>query len=87
MALVHGQTISTEYRHLLAKLVPTFAGRGYPVVSTMGHNGHILGFLDQSRYFFFQVAPQLYSQGRVDLVPDPLFLRKSGSTGNQARDL
>jgi hypothetical protein len=37
------------------------------------------------RYFFFQVAPKLYSRGRVDPVPDPLFLRKSGSAGNRAR--
>jgi hypothetical protein len=29
-------------------------------------------FLDRSRYFFFQVAPQLYSRGWVDPVPDPL---------------
>jgi hypothetical protein len=24
--------------------------------------GHILGFLDRVRYFYFQVAPQLYSE-------------------------
>jgi hypothetical protein len=47
--------------------------------------GRILGFLDRSRYFFFQVAPQLYSRGCVDPVPDPLLLRKSGSTGNRTR--
>jgi hypothetical protein len=29
----------------------------------MNPYGRILGFLDRSRYFFFQVAPQLYSQG------------------------
>jgi hypothetical protein len=45
--------------------------------------GRILGFLDRSHYFFFQVAPQLYSQGWVGPVPDPLLLRKSGSTGNR----
>jgi hypothetical protein len=38
--------------------------------------GHILKFLDQSRYFLFQAAPQLYSWGWADLVPDPL-LRES----------
>jgi hypothetical protein len=43
----------------------------------------ILGFLDRSRYFFFKVAPQLYSRGRVDPVPDPLLLRKYGSAGNR----
>jgi hypothetical protein len=41
----------------------------------------ILGFLDRSRYryVYFQVAPQLYSWGWVDPVPDPLLLRKFGS--------
>jgi hypothetical protein len=32
------------------------------VVSATDSPGRILGFLDQSRYYFFQVAPQLYSQ-------------------------
>jgi hypothetical protein len=45
----------------------------------------ILGLLDRSRYFFFQVAPQLYSRGLVDPVPDPLLLRKSGSARNRTR--
>jgi hypothetical protein len=49
--------------------------------------GRILGFLTQIRYVFFQVAPQFYSQGWVDPVPDPLILRKSGSAGNWTRDL
>ena len=44
-------------------------------------------FQTWSRYFFIQVAPQLISRGWVDLVPDPLLLRKSGSAGNRTRDL
>jgi hypothetical protein len=47
--------------------------------------GRISGFLDWISYFFFQVAPQLYSQGWVDPIPDPPLLRKSGSTGNQTQ--
>jgi hypothetical protein len=47
--------------------------------------GRILGFLDRSRYFFYQVAPQLYSRGWVDPVPDPLLLRISGSTESRTR--
>jgi hypothetical protein len=43
--------------------------------------------MDRSRYYFFQVAPQLYSRGWVSHVPNPLLLRKSGSTGNRTRDL
>jgi hypothetical protein len=45
----------------------------------MDPHGCILSFLDWSRYYFFQVAPQLYSRGWVDPVPDPLLLRKSGN--------
>jgi hypothetical protein len=46
-----------------------------------------LGFLDGSRYFSIQVAPQLSSRCSVDPVPDPLLLRKSGSAWNLTRDL
>jgi hypothetical protein len=42
------------------------------MVSAMDPHSRILGFLDRSHYYFFQVVPQLYSQGRVDPVPDPL---------------
>jgi hypothetical protein len=72
-------------RRLLAKLVPTFADRGLHVVSVTDLYGRILGFLDRSRYFFFQVAPQLCSEGWVDPVPDPLLLRKPGSAGSRTR--
>jgi hypothetical protein len=40
---------------------------------------------NRSRYFLFQVAPQLYSRGWAVLVPNPLLLRKSGSDGNQTQ--
>jgi hypothetical protein len=50
-------------RRLSAKLVPTFADKGCLVVSSTDHYGRILGFLVRSRYYFFQVAPQLYSRG------------------------
>jgi hypothetical protein len=48
---------------LSAKLVSTFADRGCYIISVTDPYGRILGFLDRSRYFFFQVAPQLYSRG------------------------
>jgi hypothetical protein len=70
---------------LSAKLVPTFTDRGYHVVSVADPYGRILDFLDRSRYFFFQVAPQLYSRGWVDPVSDPPLLRKSGSAENRIR--
>jgi CBS-domain-containing membrane protein len=50
-------------RRLLAKLVPTFADRGCHVFSVTDTYGRIIGFLDRSSYFSFQVAPQLYSRG------------------------
>jgi hypothetical protein len=36
-----------------------------------------LSFLDRSRYFIIQVAPQLSSGGRVDPVPNPMLRRKT----------
>jgi hypothetical protein len=49
-------------RRLSAKLVPILADRGCHVVSVTNPYGRILGFINPSRYFFFQVAPQLYSR-------------------------
>jgi hypothetical protein len=46
-----------------AKLVPTIADRGCRSVSATDPHGRILDFLDRNRYYFFQVAPQLYSRG------------------------
>jgi hypothetical protein len=70
--------------HLPAKLVPTLADRGCRMVSAMNPSVVNFGFLDQSRYFL-EIASQLSSRGWVDPVPDPLLLRKSGSTGNQTQ--
>jgi hypothetical protein len=57
-----------------------------------GCHGQRDGFLrPYSRFYrpesllFYQVAPQLYSRGWVDPVPDPLLLRKSGSAGNRTQ--
>jgi hypothetical protein len=45
-------------------LVPTFVGRGVWRGQRGGSPTVVnLSFLDRSRYFFFQVAPHLYSQG------------------------
>jgi hypothetical protein len=54
VASVHKRTILTEQ--------PPLVGQ----VSAMDPYGLILGFIDRSHYFFFQVAPQLYSWGWVD---------------------
>jgi hypothetical protein len=55
-----------------------------PLVGEVSANFYrILSFLDQIRNFFFQVAPQLYSRGWVDPVPDPLLPRKCVSAVNR----
>jgi hypothetical protein len=72
-------------RRLSAKLVPTFADRWWHVASMTDSHCSILCFPDQSRYFFFQVSPQLHSRGWVDTVPNPLLLKTSGRAGNGTR--
>jgi hypothetical protein len=44
--------------------VPSFADRGYHVVSVTDPYSRNLVFLDRSRYYFFQVIPQLYSEAK-----------------------
>jgi hypothetical protein len=46
---------------LSAQLVPTFADKECRVVSVTDPYGRNFDFLDRIRYYFFQVAPQLYS--------------------------
>jgi hypothetical protein len=67
--------------------VPTVGDRVCRVISATDPHGRILGFLDRSRYYFFQVASHLYSRGWVQHVPDSLLLRKSASAGNRTREL
>jgi hypothetical protein len=68
-------------RLLLAKLVPTFAGRGCCVVSSMNPHCRIIGFIDRSRYHFFQAAPQMYLRGWVVVSGT-----KPGTSGSAARN-
>jgi hypothetical protein len=81
VASVREWTVPTE-RTPPGKLVSTFADRGYRVVSAKDLYGHILGFIDLSRYFFFQVAAHMHPRGWVDSVPD-----QCGSAGNLTLDL
>jgi hypothetical protein len=55
------------------------------VVSVTDPYARILDFLDRSRYFSFQLTPQLYSRGWVDPFRGPLLLRICSSAGNQTR--
>jgi hypothetical protein len=58
-----GKLYRPRDRRLSEKLVEIFADKGCRVVSVTDPYGRILGFPDRSRYFFFQVNPQLYSRG------------------------
>jgi hypothetical protein len=61
-------------RRFSVKWLPTSADKGCHVVSVTEPYGRILGFLDRSRYFFYQVAPQVVQRGCGDPVPDPLLV-------------
>jgi hypothetical protein len=87
LALVSERTIPSERPPLVGEVSANIFGQRCHVLSMMDPYSRILGFLDRSRYYFFQVAPQLYSRGWVDPVPDSLLLRKSGSAGDRTRDL
>jgi hypothetical protein len=64
MALARERTIPTERPPLDGEVSANFfADRGCRVVSAAESYDCNLDFLDRSRYFFFQVALQLYSRG------------------------
>jgi hypothetical protein len=67
MAWVRELTIPTERPPLVGEVSACHA------VSVTDPYGRIPGFLDWSRYFSFQEAPQLYSRGWVD-GPHCIFL-------------
>jgi hypothetical protein len=87
VALVRKRTIPTEQPHV-GEVSAKFSGYR---LSRGQHNGSprplISIFYTRSRYLSLQVAPQLYSRGYVNPVPDPILLRKFGSAGNRTRDL
>jgi hypothetical protein len=85
VSLIRERTMPTERPPLVSEVNANFGDSGCRVVSATDPHGRILGFLDRSRCFFFQIAFQLYSQGSVDRVPDPLLLRKSGCIENRIR--
>jgi hypothetical protein len=77
--------IPTERQPLVGEVSVNFCGLRVSCGQRDDPYGRILGFLNRSRYFFFQIAPQLYSRGWVDPISYPLLLRKSGSAGNRSR--
>jgi hypothetical protein len=63
VALVRERNMPIKRPPLVGEVVLTFADRGCLRVSATDPPGRILGFLDRSRCYFFQVAPQLSSRG------------------------
>jgi hypothetical protein len=71
---------------LSMKLAPTSADRGVSRTQRGESSTAVIsGFLDWSRYFSLQVAPQLHSWGWLGPVPDPLLLGKSCSAEIRTR--
>jgi hypothetical protein len=60
---VRERTKPAERQPLVGEVSANFCRIVVSVVSAEGPYGRILGFLERSRYYFFQVAPQLYSRG------------------------
>jgi hypothetical protein len=52
------------------------------VVSVADPCGRNLGFLDRSRYFFFQVAPQSYSEAEWTSLGACIHFQNSGNSLN-----
>jgi hypothetical protein len=88
MTSVRKGTIPTERPPLVSEVSANlFAVRGCHVVSMTNRYDRIPGFLYRSRYYLFQLAPQLYSRGWVDPVPDPLlFFCSAGIGGYKTED-
>jgi hypothetical protein len=66
-----------------AKLVPSFADTGATWSAWRIPTAVFSDSETRGAAFSFQVAPQLYSRGWADPVPDPLLLRKSSGAGNR----
>jgi hypothetical protein len=83
---VRERTIPTERPQLFDEVIANFCGWR---VSRGQRDGSLRPYFRFSRpepLLFYQAAPQLYSRGWVDPVPDPILLRKSGSAANRTRD-
>jgi hypothetical protein len=87
VALVREWTMPTERPPTVGEVVPNLWMEGVAWSAQLIPMVVNVEFLDQSRYFFFQGAPQLSSRGWVDPAPDWLLLRKSGSARNRTHDL
>jgi hypothetical protein len=85
VAWVRERTIQTERLPLVGEVSANFCGVRVPHGQRDGSLWPYSRFSRQEPLLFYQVAPQLYSRGWVDPVPDPPLLGKSGSVGNWTR--
>jgi hypothetical protein len=72
MVQVRKRTIPTELPPLVGEVIINFCGQRVPRGQRDGFIWPYSRFSRQEPLLFYQVAPQLYSQGRVHPVSDPL---------------
>jgi hypothetical protein len=72
MVWVRERTIPTERPPLVGEVIANFCGWRVPRGQRDGSPRPYSRFSRQEPLLFYQVAPQLYSRGWVDPVPDPL---------------
>jgi hypothetical protein len=85
MVWVRERTIPTERPPLVGEVSANVYGARVPRGQRDGSLRPYSRFSIQEPLLFYQVASQLYSQGWVDPVPDPLLYFFSGSAGNRTR--
>jgi hypothetical protein len=72
MVWVRKRTIPTERPRLVGEVIANFCGQRVPRGQRDGSLRPYSRFSRQEPLLFYQVAPQLYSRGWLDPVPDPL---------------
>jgi hypothetical protein len=72
MGWVREWTIPTEQLPLVSEVIANFCGQRVPRGQCDGSLRPYSRFCRQELLLFYEVAPQLYSRGWVDPVPDPL---------------
>jgi hypothetical protein len=82
VTLVREQTIRPSDSRLSAKLVPTFADRGYRLISATDPHGRILGFLDLELLLFLSSTYSVVLTRVSGPRYRPTTLEKTGSAGD-----
>jgi hypothetical protein len=72
MVWVRERTIPTERPPLVGEVIANYCGYRVPRGQRDGSLRPYSRFSRQEPLLFYQVAPQLYSRGWVDPIPDPL---------------